>query len=309
MDNGMRFMVAPRSAKAKHSSILEKSHGMRNLPGSLSFSGNFLRRTIEQCSFSGVLANLNSFSLLVNKLLMVGLNLGKRMRASAKLMLGFGALTGASKGSTTGATTGLEFSIRVSFWTTRGWTSLVLPLLVEGIVSFVTSVSRSTTLGGEENPLYRYKFLTTDANATPITPGNKGTLQPQQPKGEVMETFSTIPEDILKWITTKAEAIQIILTRIDSDIYSTVDACSNAIEMWKAIKRFKQVYHSQTHPTYYTQSSSTRSQASTKNKGKAIFNPPQRIYDPKPEVVVDGDASSKEKEFDKNRLSSCLFRT
>nr|GEX77124.1 hypothetical protein [Tanacetum cinerariifolium] len=35
----MRFMLAPRSAKAKNSSILEKSHGMRNLLGSLSFSG------------------------------------------------------------------------------------------------------------------------------------------------------------------------------------------------------------------------------------------------------------------------------
>nr|GEX27192.1 reverse transcriptase domain-containing protein [Tanacetum cinerariifolium] len=32
---------------AKHSSIPGKSHGMRNLPGSPSFSGNFLRRTVE----------------------------------------------------------------------------------------------------------------------------------------------------------------------------------------------------------------------------------------------------------------------
>nr|GFA39654.1 hypothetical protein [Tanacetum cinerariifolium] len=30
------------------------------------------------------------------------------------------------------------------------------------------------------------------------------------------------------------------LKRIDSDIYSTVDACSNACEMWKAIERLKQ---------------------------------------------------------------------
>nr|GFD12702.1 reverse transcriptase domain-containing protein [Tanacetum cinerariifolium] len=37
-DNGMRFMLAPRSVKAKHSSIPGKSHGIRNLPGSLSFS-------------------------------------------------------------------------------------------------------------------------------------------------------------------------------------------------------------------------------------------------------------------------------
>nr|GEU62377.1 reverse transcriptase domain-containing protein [Tanacetum cinerariifolium] len=61
----MRFMLASRSAKAKHSSISRKSHGMRNLPGSPSFSGNFLRRIVEQSLFSGVLANSYSFSLLV----------------------------------------------------------------------------------------------------------------------------------------------------------------------------------------------------------------------------------------------------
>nr|GEY49805.1 hypothetical protein [Tanacetum cinerariifolium] len=62
-DNGMRFMLAPRSARAKHSAILRKSHGMRNLPGFPSFSGNFLRRTVEQCSFSGVLDSSDSLSL------------------------------------------------------------------------------------------------------------------------------------------------------------------------------------------------------------------------------------------------------
>nr|GEZ18402.1 hypothetical protein [Tanacetum cinerariifolium] len=36
------------------------------------------------------------------------------------------------------------------------------------------------------------------------------------------------------------EAVKIILTWIDNDIYSTVDACPNACEMWKAIERLKQ---------------------------------------------------------------------
>nr|GFB29371.1 hypothetical protein [Tanacetum cinerariifolium] len=48
------------------------------------------------------------------------------------------------------ATTSSKIGIAVSIWTTKGWTFLVLPLLVGGTVSFVTSVSRSTTLGGEE---------------------------------------------------------------------------------------------------------------------------------------------------------------
>ncbi|GJV41058.1 ribonuclease H-like domain-containing protein [Tanacetum coccineum] len=53
-DNGMRLMLAPRSAKDKHSPIPRNSHGMRNLSGSPSFSGNLLRITAEQCSFKGV---------------------------------------------------------------------------------------------------------------------------------------------------------------------------------------------------------------------------------------------------------------
>nr|GEY32484.1 hypothetical protein [Tanacetum cinerariifolium] len=36
--------------------------------------------------------------------------------------------------------------------------------------------------------------------------------------------------------------IEVLLSegRIDNDIYSTIDACPNACEMWKAIKRLKQ---------------------------------------------------------------------
>ncbi|GJV23792.1 hypothetical protein Tco_1376487 [Tanacetum coccineum] len=94
-----------------------------------------------------------------------------------------------------------------------------------------------------KNPPYEYKFMTPDANATPVTP-NEGTSQ--QPRGDI------------------------ILTGIDNDIYSTVDACANAIKMWKAIKRSKQ--------------------------GKAIANSPLPTYDPEPEVVTDDDTSSKEKE-------------
>ncbi|GJW10056.1 hypothetical protein Tco_1575883 [Tanacetum coccineum] len=87
-----------------------------------------------------------------------------------------------------------------------------------------------------KNPPYQYKFKSTDVDATPAPPGNDGTPLQQQPRGEVMETFATVPEDIQKWITT--EAVHIILTGIDDDIYSTVDACPNAMEMWKAIERY-----------------------------------------------------------------------
>nr|GFA97559.1 hypothetical protein [Tanacetum cinerariifolium] len=60
------------------------------------------------------------------------------------------------------------------------------------------------------------------------------------------------------------------------------------------------VYHPQTHPTHYTQNSSTRSQqAATRNIGKAIVNTPQPIYDQEPYMVDEDDETSKDKEIDK----------
>nr|GEX09059.1 hypothetical protein [Tanacetum cinerariifolium] len=61
----------------------------------------------------------------------------------------------------------------------------------------------------------------------------------------------------------------------------------------------QRLYHPQTNPTHYTQSSSTRSQAATRNRGKAISSSPPPTYDPEPKVVADDDVSSKEKEIDK----------
>nr|GEV53661.1 hypothetical protein [Tanacetum cinerariifolium] len=46
--------------------------------------------------------------------------------------------------------------------------------------------------------------------------------------------------DIRDQLNAEAKAVQIILTWIDKDIYSTVDACPNVCEMWKAIERLKQ---------------------------------------------------------------------
>nr|GEY00474.1 hypothetical protein [Tanacetum cinerariifolium] len=80
----------------------------------------------------------------------------------------------------------------------------------------------------------------------------------------------------------------------------------------------QQVYHPQTHPTHFNQTSSTRMhQVATKNRGKAnsstrthqsatrkrekaVVNSPQPIYDQEPSMVNDDDEdTSKEKEIDK----------
>nr|GEW69090.1 hypothetical protein [Tanacetum cinerariifolium] len=171
------------------------------------------------------------------------------------------------------------------------------------------------------------------------------------------ETYKNVSQDIRDQLNAEAEVVQIILTGIDNDIYSTVDACPNACEMWKAIERLKQewqrfvtlvkqsqelktvsyhklydilkhhlnevneiraeriahtanllalvaqqqpVYHPQTHPTHYTQNSSTRSQQpATRNRGKAIVNSPQPIYDQEPSMVTEDDETAKDKEIDK----------
>nr|GFC06665.1 RNA-directed DNA polymerase, eukaryota [Tanacetum cinerariifolium] len=57
---------------------------------------------------------------------------------------------------------------------------------------------------------------------------------------QVFETYKNVPQEIRDQLNAEAEAVQIILTGIDNDIYSTVDACPNACEMWKAIERLKQ---------------------------------------------------------------------
>nr|GEV38100.1 ribonuclease H-like domain-containing protein [Tanacetum cinerariifolium] len=165
----------------------------------------------------------------------------------------------------------------------------------------------------------------------------------------IFETYKNVKQEIRDHLNAEAEAVQIILTGIDNDIYSTVDACPNACEMWKAIERFykmmnelirnqckvtnhqvnvqfllqlqkewqraeklarvadplalvaqQPVYRPQTHPTHYKQNSSTRSQqAATKNRGKAIINSPQPIYDEEPSMVAEDEETSKDKEIDK----------
>nr|GEW41765.1 hypothetical protein [Tanacetum cinerariifolium] len=125
--------------------------------------------------------------------------------------------------------------------------------------------------------------LTWAYKEVPVSKGN-----PEKRTKKYMETCKNVSQDIRDQLTAKAEAVQIILTGIDNDIYSIVDACPNAF------------YHPQNHPTHYTQNSSTRSQeAATRNKGKAIVNSPQPIYDQEPFMVAEDDETSKDKKIDK----------
>nr|GFD48872.1 hypothetical protein [Tanacetum cinerariifolium] len=85
-----------------------------------------------------------------------------------------------------------------------------------------------------KNPPYKYQWVDKEVL---ITEGSPVTTT----KG-YMETYKNVSQDIHDQLNAEAEAevVQIILTGIDNDIYSTVDACPNACEMWKAIERLKQ---------------------------------------------------------------------
>nr|GFC06082.1 hypothetical protein [Tanacetum cinerariifolium] len=71
-----------------------------------------------------------------------------------------------------------------------------------------------------ENPPYKLGW-----NNKPILDyeGNPTTITKR-----VFETYKNVEPEIRDQLYAKAEAVQIILTGIDNDIYSTVDACPNA---------------------------------------------------------------------------------
>ncbi|GJW29968.1 hypothetical protein Tco_0046843 [Tanacetum coccineum] len=82
------------------------------------------------------------------------------------------------------------------------------------------------------NPPYKFKWT---EKTVPVAEGSSE----RTTKGYI-ENYKNVSQDIWDQLNDEAEVVQIILTGIDNDIYSTVDACPNACEMWKAIERLKQ---------------------------------------------------------------------
>ncbi|GJX16692.1 retrovirus-related pol polyprotein from transposon TNT 1-94 [Tanacetum coccineum] len=78
--------------------------------------------------------------------------------------------------------------------------------------------------GGEDRPLI----------LAPVAKGSSETTTEWY-----MENYKNVSQDIQDQRNAKAEAVQIVLLGIDNYIYSTDDACPNACETWKAIKRLK----------------------------------------------------------------------
>nr|GEW72144.1 hypothetical protein [Tanacetum cinerariifolium] len=122
-----------------------------------------------------------------------------------------------------------------------------------------------------------------------------------------MENYNNVSQDIRNQLDAEAEAVQIILTWTDNDIYSIVDACPNACEMWKAIERLKQcesINVQDLKTNLYREfrkftSLDGESLKSYYSRGKIIVSFSTPTYDQEPAMVADDDEMSKEKEIDK----------
>nr|GFC58023.1 hypothetical protein [Tanacetum cinerariifolium] len=63
---------------------------------------------------------------------------------------------------------------------------------------------------------------------------------PTVPEHTIIETPMNMSPKNKAYFKSEKEAIHMILTGIGDEIYSTVDACQTAQEMWEAIERLQQ---------------------------------------------------------------------
>ncbi|GJR67837.1 hypothetical protein Tco_0013902 [Tanacetum coccineum] len=73
---------------------------------------------------------------------------------------------------------------------------------------------------------------------TPVVPAIEDT--PPVPEETTVETVMNMTHENRAHFESEKEAIHLILTGIGDEIYSTVDACQTAQEMWEAIERLQQ---------------------------------------------------------------------
>nr|GFB73336.1 hypothetical protein [Tanacetum cinerariifolium] len=60
------------------------------------------------------------------------------------------------------------------------------------------------------------------------------------PEHTIVKTYKNTTPEKHAYFDAKAKAIHMILSGIRDDIYSTIDACTTAEEMWIAIERLQQ---------------------------------------------------------------------
>ncbi|GJU71394.1 ribonuclease H-like domain-containing protein [Tanacetum coccineum] len=145
---------------------------------------------------------------------------------------------------------------------------------------------------------------------TPVVPATEDS--PLVPEQTTVETVMNMTPENRAHFESEKEAIHLILTGIGDEIYSTVDACQTAQEMWEAIERLQQAtlcyaqhfqnpYYqtSKSHKSYASTSKAllpTRSHATTRYKGKEIAKP----ITPPSESASEEDSDPEQAQKDKD---------
>nr|GEX56707.1 hypothetical protein [Tanacetum cinerariifolium] len=106
-----------------------------------------------------------------------------------------------------------------------------LVFYLQKILCFV--FRRSCVLSSED--LAPYKPITILVQAVAATDDS-----PAIPEHTTVETPMNMSSENKAHFQAEKEAIHLILTGIGDDIYSTVDACQTALEMWEAIEMLQQ---------------------------------------------------------------------
>ncbi|GJX30167.1 hypothetical protein Tco_0238246 [Tanacetum coccineum] len=156
-----------------------------------------------------------------------------------------------------------------------------------------------------ENPPYKYQWIPNPNPDTPATPSTNGVTPIRPPR--VMESYATILEEIKKKIDNQDfknisyHKLYDVLKQHQNEVNEirAERLARNANPLALFATTQQPVYHPQPKPTHYTKSSSTRSQAATRNKGKEIANTLSPKYDSEPEVVSDKEATLMDKEIEK----------
>ncbi|GKF40416.1 hypothetical protein Tco_0120477, partial [Tanacetum coccineum] len=149
-----------------------------------------------------------------------------------------------------------------------------------------------------QNPPYTYQWA---EKTVPVAEGSSETTTESY-----MENYKNVSQDIRDQLNAEAEAVQIILTRIDNDIYSTVDAflTSTTTRMAK-VKQSQELKTVSYHKLYdilkqhqnevneirterLTRTANPLS-LSTRNREKAIVTSSAPTYDPEPATVTDDE--------------------
>nr|GEU58518.1 hypothetical protein [Tanacetum cinerariifolium] len=123
------------------------------------------------------------------------------------------------------------------------------------------------------NPLYKLGWIDKEV---PISEGSPITRTER-----FQETYKNVLQDIRGQVNAEAEGESINVQNLKTNLY------------WEFGNFTSQ--DGESLESYYSRSQ----QAATRNKGKAIVNSPQPIYDQEPSMVAEDNETSKDKEIDK----------